>query len=204
MNIQHVSSCFCFDFSNFDFQNDETLFGFDAENRTDLSAYTCPLCNFILRNPCQLECGHRYCRACVRNQESKIFKCGTCQEETSIDKVKSDILRLIYRFEFCFLKVTVDRGCENDMRNLKINCFLCKWTGVFQDYSVDIHLIIFSFFLKHEFLIQKHLNESHSEIKCEFCGQTFKSANSFTQHELICEKALLTCELEPYGCSDKV
>lgn len=145
--------------------NLDKLIGFDAKNKDDYSTYICFFCNLILRNPCQLNCGHRYCQFCIENQQP-IAKCKICDEETSVDEV------------------IIDKGCRNDMKNLKISCFLCEWTGLFKNY-------------------EQHLNEIHSEVKCEFCGETFESTNNLIQHGVLCEKTSLNCELEPYGCSEK-
>ncbi len=32
------------------------------------ATYYCPVCTFLLREPVQLSCGHRYCESCVGEQ----------------------------------------------------------------------------------------------------------------------------------------
>ncbi|CAF1570730.1 unnamed protein product, partial [Adineta ricciae] len=50
-----------------------------------------------------------------------------------------------------------------------------------------------------------HLEESHSDLLCESCGERFTSANSIVLHKQNdCEKTIVACPLKEFGCSDRV
>ncbi len=82
------------------------MVGFDAKNKDSInSVYLCTSCSLILREPVQLNCGHRRCKACAQNIEGytlrkllteikiifllfrNIFKCAECSEETPKNEV---------------------------------------------------------------------------------------------------------------------
>ncbi|CAF1072929.1 unnamed protein product [Adineta ricciae] len=79
-----------------------------------------------------------------------------------------------------------DKGFKNDMSGLEIECYHCDWQGIYKDYET-------------------HLEENHSDILCESCGERFTSANSLVLHEQNdCEKTIVACPLKEFGCSDRV
>jgi uncharacterized paraquat-inducible protein A len=66
------------------------MVGFDARNKSTVgSAYLCGICTLILRDPVQLNCGHRQCKSCVESKiEGEKIKCPECQEETNQKEVR--------------------------------------------------------------------------------------------------------------------
>ncbi|CAM4888294.1 unnamed protein product [Rotaria socialis] len=97
------------------------MVGFDATNRDTINrSFICRLCNLILREPCQLSCGHRQCKTCIENAEWPAIQCAECSEQTQ----KNEIMP--------------DRGFKNDMKALLIICSFCLRNGLFKDY--DEHL----------------------------------------------------------------
>ncbi len=42
------------------------MVGFDAKDKNTINtSYICAACSFVLREPFQLECGHRQCQSCI-------------------------------------------------------------------------------------------------------------------------------------------
>ncbi|CAF4850165.1 unnamed protein product [Rotaria sp. Silwood1] len=140
--------------------------GFDARNKDSLVTYICWFCSFLLRNPIQLICGHRFCQSCINVEESSIVKCNICNEVTPRDQI------------------ILDKGCQLDMEKLNIMCSLCEWSGILQNY-------------------QKHLDTVHLNPVCEYCSKEFKTVDDLNQHISICEKLIVNCLLQRYGCTEQ-
>ena len=50
------------------------MVGFDAKNKADINPlYICRVCSLILREPFQLECGHRQCKTCIQANEEYVY-----------------------------------------------------------------------------------------------------------------------------------
>ncbi|CAF4994329.1 unnamed protein product, partial [Rotaria sp. Silwood1] len=108
--------------------------------------------------------------------------CQTCfstQPETTIQcrQCQSETLRI---------EVRLDRGFINEMKSVPIDCSFCQWTGVLNNY-------------------QKHLDQSHSNLKCEDCGEQFNSVNKFNQHKVFeCQQLIVDCILKDFGCNERI
>ncbi|CAF4541496.1 unnamed protein product [Rotaria socialis] len=100
--------------------------GFNAKNKHAIdSVYICQICDLILRDPVQLNCGDRLCKSCVEAKEGEKIQCPACGEQSD----KKDVL--------------LDRGYKNDMQTLPIECTHCNWHGSlkqYQDHIVQPHL----------------------------------------------------------------
>ncbi|CAF2082952.1 unnamed protein product [Rotaria magnacalcarata] len=100
--------------------------GFNAKNKHTIdSVYICQICNLILRDPVQLNCGDRLCKSCVDATEGEKIQCPECGEQSE----KKYVL--------------LDRGYKNDMQTLPIECTHCNWRGSlkqYQDHIVQPHL----------------------------------------------------------------
>ncbi|XP_016846331.2 TNF receptor-associated factor 2 [Anolis carolinensis] len=81
----------------------------------------CQACGFLLLDPQQAECGHRYCRRCVqalfRNKER--VACHTCKTRLSSRQFHSD------------------KAAEKDALATDVACpnFDCSWTGTLKSYQ---------------------------------------------------------------------
>jgi hypothetical protein len=65
---------------------------------------------------------------------SPAIKCIICNAETLSDKVNCFCLySLIY---VSYLKIILDRGCQQDMTTLQILCSFCDWNGLLKNYQV--------------------------------------------------------------------
>ncbi|XP_030053217.1 TNF receptor-associated factor 2 [Microcaecilia unicolor] len=80
----------------------------------------CSSCGFLLLQPTQTECGHRYCAGCVTKllRNGKEAVCSVCQERLSPKQ--------FYR----------DRAAENDTLVTEVRCpnTGCSWTGMLKLY----------------------------------------------------------------------
>ncbi|XP_077984945.1 TNF receptor-associated factor 2-like isoform X2 [Glandiceps talaboti] len=99
---------------------------------TPAEKFLCNKCKFILRQPVQTFCGHRYCRQCfddmMRNVNGSEPVCIACLEEGVDDSLIS------------FDQMYVDRAIRRELRDESIRCSNkgCKWTGLFKDYEKHI------------------------------------------------------------------
>ncbi|CAM2727229.1 unnamed protein product [Rotaria socialis] len=92
--------------------------GFNAKNKHAIdSVYICQICDLILRDPVQLNCGDRLCKSCVEAKEGEKIQCPACGEQSD----KKDVL--------------LDRGYKNDMQTLPIECTHCNWHGSLKQYQ---------------------------------------------------------------------
>ncbi|UJR30229.1 hypothetical protein I4U23_017767 [Adineta vaga] len=81
--------------------------------------YKCPICSRLLKDPMQLECGHRLCQTCIQPQ-TEFIQCIICQEISSIAEVR------------------LDKGFRKDMETLSITCGSCEWTDKLKNYQVHL------------------------------------------------------------------
>lgn len=94
----------------------------------DPNKFKCNLCDFILRQPCQGVCGHRFCRRGVdkRLENSDSFLCPQCEHEGEEDH------------EVKYIKeVYPDNAIKRDLNKQKVRCLIqnCTWIGVFKGYE---------------------------------------------------------------------
>ncbi|CAF1299272.1 unnamed protein product [Rotaria sordida] len=108
--------------------------------------------------------------------------CQTClnvEQETTIKCRQCQL-------ETLRIEVRLDRGFINEMESLPIDCSFCQWTGVLRNY-------------------QEHLDQSHSNLKCEDCGEEFNSVNKFNEHKVSkCQQLIVNCILKDFGCNERI
>ncbi|CAF2134905.1 unnamed protein product [Rotaria magnacalcarata] len=52
---------------------------------------------------------------------------------------------------------------------------------------------------------EEHLDESHSNLKCEYCDEEFNSIHRFNEHQVfVCQKRTVDCKLKDFGCDEKI
>ncbi|XP_070531909.1 TNF receptor-associated factor 2-like [Ptychodera flava] len=132
--------------------------------------YKCIHCRFILRDPRQNMCGHRFCFTCIedRRQNSSGF-CPACFEEGlhSEDSI------------LCREMINHDYAIKREMRNLPARCNNdgCGWCGVFQRY------------MNHE------LECEYAEMVCSSgCTQRMKRRDLKRHIQIDCVMRLINCE----------
>ncbi|CAF2677978.1 unnamed protein product [Rotaria sp. Silwood2] len=93
--------------------------GFYEINKDNVDpSYICQVCCLILREACQLLCGHRLCKTCRENIKGNIIKCKQCDEESPKHKIK------------------LDQDFIDCMKSLSIPCLLCQWKDLYTHYEV--------------------------------------------------------------------
>ncbi|XP_061475378.1 TNF receptor-associated factor 2-like [Rhineura floridana] len=84
----------------------------------------CQACGFLLINPQQAECGHRYCRGCAKGlfRDADKVACRTCKKGLSPKQFHSD------------------KAAENDALATQVACpdFDCTWTGTLKLYQEHV------------------------------------------------------------------
>jgi hypothetical protein len=85
--------------------------------------YLCGLCHLVLRNPVQLNCGHRYCKNCVEEIKSPDIQCQCCIDEEAEGDIIADANQ-----------VFPDNAVRREMMSLDVNCTSCDWSGKFKDF----------------------------------------------------------------------
>ncbi|CAM4752082.1 unnamed protein product [Rotaria magnacalcarata] len=109
-------------------------------------------------------------------------QCQTClgnedQREITCPQCQTKMLRT---------EVHLDRGFQNEMKTLLIVCYWCQWDGILDNY-------------------QNHLDESHPNLTCEYCGEQFNSTNNFNEHKVsTCQKISVECLLKDFGCNERI
>ncbi|CAF1187064.1 unnamed protein product [Rotaria sordida] len=83
-------------------------------------------------------------------------------------------------------QVMIDRGFKSDMLSLLIECSFCQWSGSLNNY-------------------QEHLDQSHPNPKCEYCGERFNSVDKLNEHKVLeCQKLTSICVLKEFGCNEQI
>ncbi|CAF4794600.1 unnamed protein product, partial [Rotaria sp. Silwood2] len=83
----------------------------------------------------------------------QLSKCGHRQCQTCLNAEQETTIKCRQcHSETSLTDIVVDRGFKNDMKSLDIDCSFCQWTGILNNY-------------------QKHLDQSHLNLKCEYRGE---------------------------------
>uniref|UniRef100_A0ABM5FIA9 TNF receptor-associated factor n=1 Tax=Pogona vitticeps TaxID=103695 RepID=A0ABM5FIA9_9SAUR len=81
----------------------------------------CQACGFLLIDPQQAECGHRYCGGCVKGlfRDTDKMACNTCKKRLRPQQFHND------------------KAAENDALVTQVACpnFDCAWTGTLKSYQ---------------------------------------------------------------------
>ncbi|XP_062576865.1 TNF receptor-associated factor 3-like, partial [Saccostrea cucullata] len=134
--------------------------------------YVCPVCNFVLRNAMQLQCGHQICESCIdpllgENQKATcpVNTDEECEEPFTKNEVYKDIC---IRREIMLLQVYcsyIGEGCQEKLqwRNLQKHTEICEFKPVKCD---DCHKKM----PQNKLLAHKESDCSYLIIVCEHCS----------------------------------
>ncbi|KAI8518510.1 hypothetical protein Bbelb_045270 [Branchiostoma belcheri] len=90
---------------------------------SNLQKYRCPICQHILRDPFQTECGHRYCSSCIGDflNTSAGPRCLVCQTESPTEECPFLDKDKMYR----------DKFIKREIENMDVKCPTpgCDWEG---------------------------------------------------------------------------
>ena len=187
----------------------------------------CPVCLYVLKDPCQISCGHRFCTKCIENlkKQSDVFSCPVDRQQ-----IKGDIFP--------------DMAAKRHINSLKVKCYNfrkgCAWTGDLVDrrtHSKNCQYTTHN--CRNCGVILQILDlENHQAVcpkrpvNCKYCEVKFplsdmdkhfavcsqfpvscpnSCSSSLIARSLIdnhmkkdCPFQLLACSLEPFGCADRV
>ncbi|CAF0993561.1 unnamed protein product [Adineta steineri] len=105
------------------------------------------------------------CSLLLRNP-IQLIECGHRQCQSCIDTQHQKIIICpVCKVATSIHEIMIDRAFCRDMQPLSINCLFCEWNGILQHY-------------------QEHLDQSHSNSKCQYCNQQFHSLNKLNEHQL--------------------
>ncbi|XP_062609235.1 TNF receptor-associated factor 3-like [Saccostrea cucullata] len=163
--------------------------------------YVCPVCNFVLRNAMQLQCGHQICEPCIDplfgEDETATCPVNTdeeCEEPFTKNEVYKDMCT---RREIMLLQVYCSysgEGCQEILqwRNLQKHTEICEFKPVECE---DCHEKI----PQNKLLAHKESECSYRIIVCEHCSHNvpFCQMQSHIDHE--CPEYPLNC---PNGCEN--
>ncbi|CAF2372016.1 unnamed protein product [Rotaria sp. Silwood2] len=117
----------------------------------------------------------------------QLTECGHRQCQTCVNVEQETTIKCRQcQVETLPTHVRVDRGFKNDMKSLSIDCCFCQWTGVLDNY-------------------QEHLDQCHSNLKCDYYGNQLNSVNKFNEHKVFkCQQLTVDCELKDFGCNERI
>ena len=149
----------------------------------------CPICHMLLREPQQTDCGHEFCRDCVRPlmRDDKLT-CPICRAESLPNQIFDD------------------KRLKREIMGLKINCDQndkgCKWSGELRQREkhngecgyvtepcVDNcgHVV-----MRKEMKDHKNRHCPLRIVVCKYC-KTESRVSSLVQHYTKCEKYPMPC-----------
>ncbi len=157
----------------------------------------CPVCLYVLKDPCQISCGHRFCSGCIQDLKKQS---GSAQLACPVDRqlVMGDIFP--------------DMAVKRHINSLKVKCLNvkkgCVWIGDLVDRKTHLKTCKY---ISHNcpmcgLLLQSFELEFHQDIcpkrlvECKYCKLKFP-LNNMDIHFGDCNLFPMTC---PNGCSDSL
>ena len=153
----------------------------------------CPVCLYVLNNPCQISCGHRFCTKCIENlkKQSEMLSCPVDRQT-----VRGDIFP--------------DMAAKRHINSLKVKCHHfregCAWTGDLVDRKTHANTCTHATrecswcgtilkgydWTNHRAVCPKRPYE------CKYCKAMFP-LDDMEAHFTTCDQFPLSC---PNGCPD--
>ena len=168
---------------------------FIDETKKNLEDLVCPICQEILNDPSQTNCGHLFCGRCLQQSASRVKNCPVCREEyTSMS----------------------DQFLTRKINGLKVKCSNagkgCEWSGELRDAEGHVKTASCQYA---EVLckngcgeyFQQRLITAHEKwcrkrhYSCTHCRMEATFDEITTSHYTLCESYPLSC---PNGCSVQV
>ncbi|CAF4861889.1 unnamed protein product [Rotaria sp. Silwood1] len=128
------------------------------------------------------------CPVCslILRDPAQLTQCGHRVCHTCLNIEQQTIICRQCQAETLRSDVLLDRGFTNEMKSLPIDCSFCQWNGILNNY-------------------QEHLYQSHSNLKCDYCGKQFNSVNEFNEHKVFeYQQLIVGCRLKGFGCNERI
>ena len=166
-----------------DRSHEEDTFEFVDEPDSD---YFCPVCQDLLTEPFQLECGHQLCRKCrYRLLSSNKTECPTCRDSDALSNAR------------------IDKFLKRKVSSVKIHCQHhkqgCEWVGEVRDFQYHLgHNVACPFWCDKrscQGVIKKHksLYCLNRPIGCDNCDYYNTFAIVTEKHNPICLQSPVDC-----------
>jgi len=167
--------------------------------------YQCSFCRYLLKNPIQSFCGHRFCKDCIEYlvRDSDSVVCPSCKEEGAENEYST--LQLDQTFP--------DNAIKREFANLEAHCTNpgCDWTGPFKNYAKHEEECAFKTLPCKYCKIQVKVTEMENHYQecpefplvCDVCGKEGIPRKDMARHQdpasKECVKPTYPCE---YGCGE--
>nr|XP_022333101.1 TNF receptor-associated factor 3-like isoform X1 [Crassostrea virginica]XP_022333102.1 TNF receptor-associated factor 3-like isoform X1 [Crassostrea virginica] len=165
--------------------------------------YVCPVCNSVLRNAMQLQCGHQICEICIDPLFGENTK-ASCPVKTDEECEDSFSKNEIYK-DMCtrreVMKLPVycqysEYGCSEtpEWKNLQSHCEKCEYKPVECDKCQEK-------VPQNQLTVHKESKCSYRDVVCDHCSQDVPFCQMKSHFEHDCPEYPLKC---PNGCEDVV
>nr|XP_022330853.1 TNF receptor-associated factor 3-like isoform X1 [Crassostrea virginica]XP_022330854.1 TNF receptor-associated factor 3-like isoform X1 [Crassostrea virginica]XP_022330855.1 TNF receptor-associated factor 3-like isoform X1 [Crassostrea virginica] len=165
--------------------------------------YVCPVCNSVLRNAMQLQCGHQICETCIDPLFGENTKASCpvrtdeeCEDSFSKNEIYKDMCT---RREVMKLPVYCqysEYGCSEtpEWKNLQSHCEKCEYKPVECDKCQEK-------VPQNQLTVHKESKCSYRDVVCDHCSQDVPFCQMKSHFEHDCPEYPLKC---PNGCEDVV
>lgn len=189
----------------------------------------CPVCLYVLNDPCQISCGHRFCKRCTESMKERNNGVLSCPVDRQT--IQGEIFP--------------DMAAKRYINGLKVKCVHfqkgCTWVGDLIDRKTHLKTCNYEThtcpqceeILKNVFELDSHREVCRRRpVDCKYCKSSFPlsdmqshfatcnqfpiqcpnecSSQMFTRSTINdhlqnhCPLKLLPCPLEPFGCKEKI
>ncbi|XP_033119074.1 TNF receptor-associated factor 2-like [Anneissia japonica] len=136
------------------------------KNKSDLTErIICGVCNLILRDVVQHECGHRFCSSCAKKLQSDPQPqfCPRCPSDSQEAHIRN---------------IYPDFAGRKEIRLLKVKCLnsSCPFEGNLNEYIINHQDIC-----------------PHSKVPCRACGRQMKRVELQNHYLRDCTERIITC-----------
>ncbi|XP_064599871.1 TNF receptor-associated factor 6-like [Liolophura sinensis] len=154
--------------------------------------YECPICLLILREPCQTECGHRFCRGCITRwlSEHETRRCPADNEPITKAQLfpdnfaKREILSLRVRCP------NAKHGCDSVVELGKVQEHEDNCPMTYQPCPLGCACILF------RKDVEEHVAKSceSRRVECPFCHETVLAGRAQNHQQEECPNITVLCQ----------
>lgn len=186
----------------------------------------CPVCLYVLKDPCQISCGHRFCAKCIEGMKER----------------NNDVLSCPVDRQSIQGEIFPDMAAKRYINGLKVKCIhfqkSCTWLGDLIDRKTHLKTCNYETHACSQCGKVVQNMETHQDacpkrpVDCEYCKSSFPYSDLQSHHttceqfpiscpnkcsaEILvrstvnehlqnrCPLKLLSCPLEPFGCKEKI
>ena len=160
------------------------MFAFVNEPDSD---YFCPVCQDLLTEPFQPDCGHHLCRSCHdRLLKMKKVECPTCREVNALNNAR------------------LDKYLERKVNNLKVRCMYhregCKWVGEVRYLHDHLDNCATACPLGCDSCVHRKKLKDHKSLHCPNRLISCKNCDYYNTFTIVTKKHYPICPWSPVDC----